>query len=210
MRKRGFDLAQADNLALPSALARLFTERQEIVDELEELVVGELENRRMASAVERIQGELKRAFEGEAWHGPAVLELLQDVTAEQAAARPIAGAHSIWELVLHITAWESVGCRRLELDRAELSDEENFPPLGDASQAAWQQTIEALKNGHRKLRDAIDRLDESRLDEPILVGMRSVYITLHGVIQHDLYHAGQIAILKKALESDKLLQFVPD
>ena len=152
----------------------------------------------MASEVERILGELQRAFEGNAWHGPAVLELLHDVTAQQAAARPIAGAHSIWELVLHIAAWESAGRRRLEGDRAELPDEENFPHVNDESEAAWQQTIELLKDGHRSLCDAISRLDESKLDEPILDGMRSVYITLHGVIHHDLYHAGQIAILKKA------------
>ena len=152
----------------------------------------------MAREVERIQEELQRAFEGEAWHGPAVLELLRDVTAQQAAARPIAGVHSIWELVLHIAAWESAGRRRLEGDRAQLPDEENFPPVNDTSEAAWQQTVEELKNGHRKLYDAIAGLDESRLDEPILDGMRSVYITLHGVIQHDLYHAGQIALLKKA------------
>jgi uncharacterized damage-inducible protein DinB len=152
----------------------------------------------VASEVERILGELQRAFEGDAWHGPAVLELLTDVTVEQAAARPIAGAHSIWELVLHIAAWESAGRRRLEGDRADLPDEENFPPVNDPSEAAWQQTIELLKAGHRRLRDAISRLDESRLDEPVMDGMRSCYITLHGVIQHDLYHAGQIAILKKA------------
>ena len=143
----------------------------------------------MASEVGRILGELQRAFEGNAWHGPAVLELLHDVTAEQAAARPVAGAHSIWELVLHIAARESAGCRRLEGDRAELPDEENFPPVHDTSEAAWQQTIELLKAGHRRLRDAISRVDESRLDAPVLDGMRSCYITLHGVIQHDLYHA---------------------
>ena len=152
----------------------------------------------MASEVERIRGELQRAFQGEAWHGPAVLELLRDVTAQQAAARPIAGAHSIWELVLHIAAWENAGRRRLEGDRAELPDEENFPPVNDSSEAAWQRTMEELKNGHSKLYEAIAGLEESRLDEPILDGMRSVYITLHGVIQHDLYHAGQIALLKKA------------
>ena len=152
----------------------------------------------MAREVERILGELQRAFEGDAWHGPSVLEILRDVTAEQAAARPIAGAHSIWELVLHIAAWESAGRRRLEGDRAELPYEENFPPVNDTSEAAWQQTIELLTDGHRRLCHAISRLDESRLDEPIMDGMRSAYITLHGVIQHDLYHAGQIALLKKA------------
>ena len=157
----------------------------------------------MAREVERVLGELQRAFEGDAWHGPAVLELLRDVTAEQAAARPIAGAHSIWELALHIAAWESAGRRRLEGDRAELPDEENFPQVNDTSEVAWQQTIERLKDGHRNLRDAVARLDDSRLDEPILDGMRSVYITLHGVIQHDLYHAGQIAILKKPWEDQR-------
>ena len=199
MRKRGFDPAQADNVALPSALAKLFAEREATKAELEELIApDQREGKRMASEVERIRGELQRAFEGEAWHGPAVLELLRDVTAQQAAARPIAGAHSIWELVLHIAAWENAGRRRLEGDRAELPDEENFPPVSDTSEAAWQQTIEELKIGHSKLYDAITGLEESRLDEPILDGMRSVYITLHGVIQHDLYHAGQIALLKKA------------
>jgi uncharacterized damage-inducible protein DinB len=153
----------------------------------------------MAIEVERIQAELQRAFAGEAWHGPAVLELLKDVSAEQAAAHPIAGAHSIWELVLHIAAWERAGQRRLEVDRAELTDDENFPAINDTSEAAWQDTIEALKAGHQQLLEAINRLDDARLDEPIRDGMRSVYITLHGVIQHDLYHAGQIAILKKAL-----------
>lgn len=152
----------------------------------------------MASEVERIQGELQRAFEGEAWHGPSVLELLREVTAQQAAARPIAGAHSIWELVLHIAAWENAGRRRLEGDRAQPSDEEDFPAVNDTSEAAWQQAIEELKNGHNKLSDVIAGLDASKLDEPILEGMRSLYITLHGVVQHDLYHAGQIALLKKA------------
>jgi len=199
MRKRGFDPAQADNVALPSALAKLFAEREATKAELEELIApDQREGKRMAGEVERIRGELQRAFEGEAWHGPAVLELLRDVTAQQAAARPIADAHSIWELVLHIAAWENAGRRRLEGDRAELPDEENFPPVSDTSEAAWQQTIEELNIGHSKLYDAITGLEESRLDEPILDGMRSVYITLQGVIQHDLYHAGQIALLKKA------------
>lgn len=153
----------------------------------------------MSTELERIQDQLKRAFEGGAWHGPAVLEILKGVTAVQAAARPFPNAHNIWELVLHIAAWEDACRRRLEGDRAELSDSEDWRNMTATDEAAWEQLKALLIEGHRRLRAAIAKTDESRLDEPILPGMPSVYITLHGVIQHDLYHAGQIAILKKAV-----------
>ena len=153
----------------------------------------------MSTELERIEDQLKRAFEGEAWHGPSVLEILNGVTASQAIARPLRGAHNIWDLVLHIAAWEDACRRRLEGDRAELSDSEDWRVPTVTNEAAWEQVKALLVEGHRRLRAAIAATDESRLDEPILPGMPSVYATLHGVIQHDLYHAGQIAILKRAL-----------
>ena len=153
----------------------------------------------MSTELERIQDQLKRAFEGGAWHGPSVLEILKDVTASQAAARPLPGAHNIWDLVLHIAAWEDACRRRLEGDRAELSDSEDWRAITDTDEAAWERIKALLSDGHRRLSAAIAVTDESRLNEPILPGMPSVYVTLHGVIQHDLYHAGQIAILKRAL-----------
>lgn len=155
----------------------------------------------MASEVERIQDQLRRAFGGGAWHGPSVLELLEDVDATKALAQPIAGAHSIWELTLHIAAWEKAAARRLNGDRAQLPDEEDWPAITTMTEAAWQQTIVALHEGHQALLDAIGHLEDKRLDEPIIEGMSSTYVTLHGAIQHDLYHAGQIAILKKAQSS---------
>jgi uncharacterized damage-inducible protein DinB len=151
----------------------------------------------MTSEVKRIQGQLERAFAGGAWHGPSVMELLADVDAAKAAVRPIAGTHSIWELALHIAAWNKGAARRLAGDRAELSDEEDWPAAGDSSDDAWRRTLDLLWSNHRELHDAIGRLDDTRLDQPIVEGMTSVYGTLHGVIQHDLYHAGQIALLKK-------------
>ena len=153
--------------------------------------------------IERIQDQHQRAFEGGAWHGPSVQELLKDVSASDAAAHPIPGAHSIWELALHIAAWEGAGRRRLEGDRAQLPDEEDWQRNDDRSEDAWKKTLEDLKKQHDELQLAISRLDESRLDQPILDGMSSIYVTLQGVIQHDLYHAGQIAILKKALAGGK-------
>ncbi|HEY5074803.1 MAG TPA: DinB family protein [Pyrinomonadaceae bacterium] len=151
--------------------------------------------------IERILDQLRRAFEGNAWHGPSVREALAGVTAAQAHARPLAKAHSIWELVYHIAVWEGVGRRRLEGDRApiDISSPEDWPPADDRSEAAWEQAKAALDRGHEALREAIARVPESRLDEPIFEGMSTVYVTLQGVIHHDLYHAGQIAMLKKAL-----------
>lgn len=147
--------------------------------------------------VERITDQLQRAFQGEAWHGPAVMEILEGITSQQAAARPRDAVHNIWEIALHIAAWERAGVMRLQGDRAQLPTEEDWPPINEMSELAWKQTRRALEQGHEELVHAISQLDESRLAEPIVEGMSSVYVTLHGIIQHDLYHAGQIAILKK-------------
>lgn len=155
------------------------------------------------SEVDRIGDQFRRAFDGQAWHGPSVMSILEGVTAEQAAAHPIPGAHSIWELTQHIRAWESACLRRLGGDPAQLSDLEDWQPVNDTSEAAWQQTKHDLRETHQQLLQAIAAVDDSRLDQPIIsnasFGSSSVYVTLHGGVQHDLYHAGQIAILKKAL-----------
>jgi uncharacterized damage-inducible protein DinB len=153
--------------------------------------------------VERITDQLQRAFQGEAWHGPAVMEILEGITSRQAAARPLNAVHNIWEIALHIAAWERAGVMRLQGDRAQLPAEEDWPPVGETSELAWVQTKRMLEQGHEELVQAISQLDESRLDEPIVEGMSSVYVTLHGIIQHSLYHAGQIAILKKMVLEDE-------
>ena len=155
------------------------------------------------SEVERIADQFRRAFDGQAWHGPSVLSILDGITAEQAAAHPIPGAHSIWELTLHIAAWEGVCERRLRGDPAQLSDEEDWTKVEDSSEEAWSDAKKGLVASHQALLNAIAALDGSRLDEPIIkdsaTQFSSVYVTLHGGVQHDLYHAGQIALLKKAL-----------
>jgi uncharacterized damage-inducible protein DinB len=163
------------------------------------------QEQRATSELERISDQFRRAFEGEAWHGPSVLSLLEGVTAQQAAAHPIPGAHSIWELTLHIAAWERACKRRLEGDPAQLANEEDWQPLNDTSETAWENTKKQLIDNHRELLNAIANLDEARLNDPIIndpnTTYSSVYVTLHGGVQHDLYHAGQIAMLKKALEN---------
>jgi uncharacterized damage-inducible protein DinB len=155
------------------------------------------------SEVERIRDQFRRAFDGEAWHGPSLMKILNGVSAEQAAARPIPGAHSIWELTQHIRAWEGACLRRLNGDPAQLPDSEDWSAVNDYSEATWQKTKQDLIDTHQQLLQAIAALDDSRLDQPIIndpqTTYSSVYVTLHGGVQHDLYHAGQIAILKKAL-----------
>ena len=151
------------------------------------------------SELKRINDQLKRAFEGKAWHGPSVSEVLAGVTAEQAAAHPIPGAHSIWELALHIATWERVGRKRIqESDPIDVSDEEDWPAVEVTTDEAWTSTVEELRRNHQALRAAIRELDEARLDDIVPGTQYSVYFLMHGVIQHDLYHAGQIALLKKA------------
>ena len=146
--------------------------------------------------IRRIQDQLKRAFQGEAWHGPSLKELLRDVTAEAAAARPLAGAHTIWEIVLHIAAWKRAGVKMLSGEERELNAEEDWPSVLDQGNAAWQQALRTLDTSQNELRNAISDVSGSQLDQPVPGPRRySAYFLMHGIIQHDLYHAGQIAIL---------------
>jgi len=112
------------------------------------------------SEVARISDQLQRAFNGEAWHGPSVLKILDGVTAQQAAAHPIPGAHSIWELTLHIAAWKNACKRRLEGDPAQLSDEEDWPSIEDTSEESWHSAQQILLASHQGLLDAIAALDD--------------------------------------------------
>lgn len=147
----------------------------------------------------RINSQLKRAYQGEAWHGPSLCELLNGVTAAQAAARPIPNTHTIWELVNHIIAWEQIAKRRLEGDPVKNPPNEmNFPPVSDTSETAWQATLQHLTDSNQALRNAVKKIDDAKLEAIVPEAIYSNYAMLHGVIQHDLYHAGQIALLKKA------------
>ena len=152
------------------------------------------------SEAARIADQLSRAFDGEAWHGDSLFEILEGVTVARAAARPIEGAHTIWELALHVAAWDGAVLRRLGGAAVELSDAENFPPVTDASAAAWRAALAQVRRGHEELVAAVASLPDSRLDD-MVPGKEGAHYTfyymLHGVVQHELYHAGQIALLKK-------------
>jgi uncharacterized damage-inducible protein DinB len=152
---------------------------------------------RNSSETARIADQLDRAFRGEAWHGPALLEILADVNAETASARPIPDGHSIWELVLHISAWEGAILRRMEGEELQLKGSDDFPQIPDASEEAWQGALEKLNRKHDELLAAITAMPDSRLAEQVPGKEYDFYLMLHGAVQHALYHAGQIAFLKK-------------
>jgi len=153
----------------------------------------------MASSSESalIADQLRRAFEGDAWHGPALLELLDDVDAGTAAAKPLPDVHSIWELVLHVAAWDAAACRRLGGETVQLTGEANFPVVPKPTEAAWRKAVAQAKRTHDGLVKTVAGLTESRLRERVPGKKYDFYFMLHGVAQHELYHAGQIAILKK-------------
>ncbi len=151
------------------------------------------------SQIEFIVEQLKLAFDGEAWHGPALMEILADVDAATAAARPISAGHSIWELVLHVAAWEQVIITRIVEGKAvALSDEKNFGHIEHASEAAWRQALDALQRNHQQLLKVASKLNESQLNDPVPGKDYNLLFMLLGAVQHAAYHGGQIALLKRA------------
>lgn len=145
-----------------------------------------------------IAEQLRRAFEGNAWHGPALLELLEDVDAASAAAKPLPGAHSIWELVLHVAVWDAAALRRLAGEKYQPTGLANFPRMPKPTEAAWRKATDHAKRTHNVLVRTVADLPESRLRHRVPGKRYDFYFMLHGVVQHELYHSGQIALLKKA------------
>ena len=147
--------------------------------------------------IEQIIDELKRAFDGEAWHGPAVMEILEGVDARTAAERPIAKAHTIWELVLHVAAWEQVITRRILGESLSLSDEENFGHIASVNENAWRETVKRLRDNHAELIRTVAALPDSALERTVPGKSYNVHFMLLGAVQHAAYHGGQMALLKR-------------
>jgi uncharacterized damage-inducible protein DinB len=150
------------------------------------------------SETEFIADQLKAAFDGEAWHGPALMEILDGVDSKSAAALPIPEAHSIWELVLHLTTWERVISRRVQGEEFIPSDEENFPPVRQATDSAWREAVKSLRDTHAILIQQVSAMKEEQLNERVPGKDYDLRFMLAGAVQHVAYHGGQIAVLKKA------------
>jgi uncharacterized damage-inducible protein DinB len=154
--------------------------------------------------VDRISDQLARAFNGDPWHGPSLRAALDGVDNRAAISRPLPQAHTICELVLHLTAWTREVTRRLHLGIAQDPEDGDWPSATPTNEVDWQQMLSALDDAQRALVDAVESLSDAELDTRIgdvrdraLGTGVSRYVTLHGVVQHYAYHAGQIAVLTK-------------
>ena len=149
---------------------------------------------------ERIAEQLRLLFEGPSWLGPPIELLLSGISQERAAARPLAGAHTIWELVLHIATWLRIARLRLTATApVDPMEAENWPPAA----GSWEDAIASIAREMKALRTAVLEFPPERLEERAPAAeAQTFYVLLHGVIQHSAYHAGQIAILKAGLMPD--------
>lgn len=149
------------------------------------------------SEIAFIVDQLKRSYEGEAWHGPSLTEALSGVDEKIAAARALPQAHSIWQLVLHIANWNEVFLKRTNGAALQLSPEEDFPTITDTSEKAWKAALEKLKRAHKNIESAVAKGDDAFLERRVPGKDYNFRFMLHGIVQHEAYHAGQISILKK-------------
>jgi uncharacterized damage-inducible protein DinB len=158
------------------------------------------------SEASRLIDQFDRAHDGDPWHGSPIKQILKGVTAEEAARRPPNGAHSIWELVLHVTGWRNEVARRATGEPAGEPAAGDWPPIGDPTAEAWAAALAALDDSHAQLVKVVRGMSDEHLlkatndprNRPLGTGV-SYYQLLHGIVQHDAYHAGQMAIVKKIL-----------
>jgi uncharacterized damage-inducible protein DinB len=150
---------------------------------------------------------LRRSFDGDAWHGPSLREVLDGVDAAAATRRPVPNAHSIWELTHHLAAWTREVVRRLRGAVAGMPAEGNWVDASDASEDAWRRLRASLDAARDELLAALAELPADRLDDRVrelqLDGSPGGEVTLRlmlvGLAEHNAYHGGQIALLRKAL-----------
>jgi len=150
--------------------------------------------------MERMANQLQRAFECNAWHGPALMETLAGLTAADAQSRPIATAHTIWEMVQHLSTWKEIVARRLAGERIDdVTADVDWPAVADSSESGWAETLQHLRDTQQKLMEAVKVFDPMRLMCSVPGTDYTYYVMIHGIPQHDDYHAGQISLLKRSM-----------
>lgn len=154
---------------------------------------------------ELIVDQLRQTFLGSAWHGPSFIEVLKDVDKIQARARPIEGRHTIWEIVNHCFYWMEAVTGALRAEKMpDIVSTEDWPHMGETNHD-WTKTQERLKKAYEELVNSIKDFNKSLFTREIRGSFHGrLYTTtyrkmLHGISDHNTYHAGQIAILKKTV-----------
>lgn len=153
--------------------------------------------------VRHLASRLRRTFDGPMWHGASLREVLQDIDADLAQQRPVAGGHSIWALVRHMTVWAEIARARLDGERLSYPGaDEDWPVVIDGMTAdIWRHDVAKLGDSHAALAARASRLEAAALLEVVPEQEYSVATMLDGVIEHGVWHGGQIALLKRQLRS---------
>lgn len=158
----------------------------------------------MTTEVQRLAALMQQAYDGEpgsevAWHGPSISALTADLTARQALRRAHPDAHSIWELVLHMAFWDEVCVRRLKGARLSVTTGSpgDWPALPGTTNQDWKRTLERARRARASLVRTVRRLRDADLERTVPEWGWTFHTMIHGTLHHDLYHAGQIAMIAK-------------
>lgn len=149
--------------------------------------------------LDRIKTLLNATFHGGAWHGPSVLENLKDIKPKTAGVR-LKNTHTIAELVYHITTWRIFALKKIQGDEEFMikTEKQNWGNIIEVDEFEWETLQMELTLSHDELISALEEKDDSFLTEIVPGAEYDFYTLLHGIIHHDLYHNGQIGILKKS------------
>jgi uncharacterized damage-inducible protein DinB len=165
---------------------------------------------RPRSDLEALREDLRKAYDGDPWHGSSTTDVLKGIDADVAAGRWIPGAHTIWEMVLHMTAWTREVASRVRGADAKSPPEDWPVPRSDAGAPAWKAAKDDLAAAQKDLEAAVDQIKPEDLirwigdqRDPALGTGLTVGTLIRGLMQHHTYHEGQIAILKRAAEAGK-------
>lgn len=153
--------------------------------------------------IELLLEVMDQAFDQKAWHGITLRGSLRGLTPREALWRPAPDRHNIWELTLHTAYWKYAVRRRLAKDAVGSFDRKpsNWPDIPNPADArAWKQDIGFLENEHEKLRAVVSGLSPAALGVRSPRGVWTNAEEIHGVAAHDLYHTGQIQLIKRLMK----------
>jgi uncharacterized damage-inducible protein DinB len=148
--------------------------------------------------LDRIINLFNMSFHGGAWHGPSFLENIKDITPKTAGNRQT-GTHTIAELVYHTTSWRIFAVKKIqgEIDYNVSTEKQNWGNLKEIDEFEWETLQMELTLSQDELIMALTEKDDEFLDQIVSGSEYNFHTLLHGIIQHDIYHSGQVAILKK-------------
>lgn len=180
---------------VPPAARELLTR----FDERAAHYVAVLDTGPRTSLGQELAAAVRATVRGPMWHGPSLRDVIEGVTPEQAWRHPVEGAHSIWELVHHVGAWADIACQRILGRSVTVTPERNFPPVGEPTADAWRESIEQMEARYETLAATVGSMAEAALRTQPAASRPQAELMVRGVVEHGVYHAGQISLLRRAL-----------